>query len=70
MKLSREELRNTEIICVCTKSKAVCERVLVDGGILVSGNNQRLRDLSFGERYKLDQNYGGFIWVQCKLVIR
>ena len=48
-------MKNTEIICVCTKDKAVCEALLVKAGILVDGNDQRLRDLSFSKWYKVDR---------------
>jgi len=53
-KLIDRDLRGSEIICGCTKNKAVCEALLVKKGILVSGNDQILRDLSWSEWYKLD----------------
>lgn len=54
MKPSRNGIKNTEIICGYTKDKAVCEALRVKAGILVDGNDQRLRDLSFSEWYKVD----------------
>jgi hypothetical protein len=44
----------TEIICGCTKNKAVCEALLIQREILVGGNDPIFRDLSFNEWYKLD----------------
>jgi hypothetical protein len=53
-KLVARNLEGSEIICGCTKNKAVCEALLIERGILVGGNDQILRDLSFGEWNKPD----------------
>ena len=53
-KLAARDLEGSEIICGCTKNKAVCEALLIQREILVGGNDQILRDLSFNEWYKLD----------------
>ena len=57
-KLAARDLEVSEIICGCTKNKAVCEALLIKREILIGGNDQILRDLSFNEWYKLDHIMG------------
>jgi len=54
---------NDEVLkleCGCSEEKAVCERLLVDQGILGGdvGNNVELRSLTQAEWYKLDHIMG------------
>ena len=53
-RLAARDLEGSEIICGCTKNKAACEALLIRREILIGGNDQILRDLSFNEWYKLD----------------
>ena len=48
-KLAVKGLEGSEIICGCIKNKIVCEVLLIQREILVGGNDQILRDLSFNE---------------------